>query len=429
MTPAALALLIFVLTYLLILSEMVDLTVAALIGALLMVFYNVLKPEHIIQSIDFGTLATALGMMIIVNIAKDSGFFDYFSIKTLKLVKGDASKLLVVLPSLCILLSLFFNNITAMLIVGSLTITLCRSLKMDFRPLLIAESLAANIGALLTPISSLENMMISSVANLNFLDFVFNVFPIGLVYYITSLLFFRIFLEPQVRHVKIDLEHLKGLDAEKAIKDRTLFRKSSIVLALILVAFVFQNFFKTGSSAIAIVGAIFMLVLSGADPEKTLREVQWSTLFYFAAIFVVVGGVNEVGLLETFAGFISKLANNEMYSVLLMLFISATSSSVIDNIPITAALIPVIKKTSEILSVDKTPFWYALIAGGVLGGNFTPFGSPSSIVVLKMAEKEKKPISLFEFIKYGVILTSVHLALSFIYFILRMKFLPFVNFA
>ncbi|MBN1502745.1 hypothetical protein JW930_04315 [Candidatus Woesearchaeota archaeon] len=418
MTPEIIALLIFTLTYLLFISELVHKTVAALIGAMLMVAYGILSYNEIGSTIDYKTLTVAIGMMITINVVKKSGLFEYLSIKAVKITKGNPTKLMVVIVLLSTLISTFFSNITSTLILGTLVISLCHMLDLDFVPYLVIIAISVNIAGLLTPISSLPNIMVSAAAGLSFGDFGLNLLLLGILLLASTIIFFMFFFRKTLtkRISREEIDRLKQLDENKEIKNKKLFTRSCIILGLIVFFFLIQDVTHIGNEAIAIAGAIIMLLLSSADPEEMLSQVQWSTIAFFIGLFIVIGGIEKVGLLDKISYLLAEHISSLLSAMFLILSGSAISSSIVDNIPVTAVLLPILKNLNSILNISGNFLFYPLIAGVAIGGNITPIASPANVIAVGLAEKNKKRISFGYFMKAGLFLSLLHMIISTLYF-------------
>lgn len=418
MGPEKIALAIFVLTYLFFMSGMMHKTVAALIGALLMVVYGILEYPQIGHFIDYKTLTVAVGMMITINVVNKSGLFEYISIKAAKLTKGNPVKLMVAIVLLSVVVSTFFSNITSTIVLGTLIVSLCTLLDLDFIPYLLIIGFSVDIGGILTPVSSLPNIMVSTAAGLSFVDFGKNTFLLGVLLILSSILYFRVVFSKDLhkRTTKQERKDFLLLDEKHAIKDRKLFRNSIIILGLIVFFFLIQDITHIGNEAVAMAGAILMLLLSGADPEEMLSEVQWSTIAFFVGLFIVIGGVGHVGLLEKVSQFIAHHLSSQASAVFGILVVSTVASSLIDNIPFTALFIPIVKNLSTLLSITSSTLFYPLLVGAALGGNITPFGSPADVIAMGIAEKNNRKITFGQYVKIGGMLTLIHLLISAVYF-------------
>ncbi|MBD3204678.1 hypothetical protein GF327_10385 [Candidatus Woesearchaeota archaeon] len=419
MTPETTALIIFALTYLLFISEMVNKTVAALLGAMLMVVYGIIDYDIVGTVIDYKTLTVAVGMMIIVNVVKKSGLFEYIAIKAAKMTKGDPFRLMIIIVILSVFISTFFSNITATIVLGTLIVSLCRRLDLEFVPYLFVISLSVNVGGILTPVSSLPNIMISTAAGFSFTDFFRNILVLGILLIFSTIVYFKFIFRKQFNKEITEEEKAKLLnfDETREIKDKKLFTRSIIILILILVFFLIQDFTGIGNEAIAITGAIVMLLLSSADPEEIFSQVQWSTIAFFVGLFIVIGGVEHVGLLETAAHIITRFISGKNSAIFTILGTSTIASSIVDNIPVTAILIPILKNMQGLMDLSNSLF-FPLVVGAGLGGNLTPIGSPSNVIAMGIAKKNNRKIKFMDFVKVGFGLTIIQLVISGVYFYL-----------
>jgi Na+/H+ antiporter NhaD/arsenite permease-like protein len=421
MSTESVALAIFALTYLLIVSEMVNKTVAALIGALLMIVYNIIDYNAIGSIIDFKTLTVVLGIFIIINVVDKSGLFEYIAVKVLKLTKGDPFKLMYAVTLLGFSITIFFSEIPTALILGTLIIKICKRLNITPIPYLIIIALVVDLGGLLTPISSIQNIMIASAVGINFIEFTSFMLPLWLALLFGSLIFFRLFFRKELtsKITKEELDKLLNLDENQEVKSWKLFKRSLVILVLIMIFFFIQDITGIGNEAVAMTGAILMLMLSSANPDEIFSKVEWSVLAFFIGIFIVIAGIEKAGLLEKFTQIISVYMHGPMSAIIVLIVITALLSSVMDNIPLIALLIPIAKSLTALFGIQNNILFYAIAVAVSVGGNITPIGSPSNMLILGMAEKEKKPISIGQFIKIGGFYTAVTMVISIIYFFIR----------
>ncbi|MEM3374785.1 MAG: SLC13 family permease [Candidatus Woesearchaeota archaeon] len=422
MNLETIALAIFVLTYLLIISEMIHETVAALIGALLMVIYRVVDYNTIGSLIDFKTLTVILGIFIIVNIVDKSGLFEFLALKLLKLTKGNPYKLLYGIAFLGFFISFIITEIPTTIILGTLIIKISKKLKISPIPYLIIIAMVVDIGGLLTPVSSIQNIMITTAVNIKFSEFTFFMLPLWLLIMISSMIFFRIYFRKDLSGEKItkeELQELLNLDEKEEIKDWKLFKRSAFLLTLIIIFFFLQDITGIGIDAVAITGAILMLLLSSANPDEILTKVEWSILAFFIGIFIVISGIEKVGLLAKFTAFISSYMHNTLSAILILMIITAFVSSIMNNIPLVALLIPIAKGITSTLGIQNNILFFGIATATCLGGNITPIGSPSNVLIIGMAQKEKHPISFNDFIKIGFRYTFLTLGIAFLYFAIR----------
>lgn len=421
MANESIAIAIFALTYLLIMSEMVHKTVAALLGALLTIVYGVVEYGSIGSLIDYKTLTVVLGIMITINVIELSGFFEYISIRALKLTKGNPARLLLAVLLLGAFMTVFFTEIPTAIILGTLIIKVCKRLNISPIPYLIGTGMIANIGGMLTPISSLHNIMISSSVGIMFTQFTFFMLPLWIVLVLSSLLFFSIFFRNELKHriTADELDKLLKLDENQEIKNPKLFKRSIIILCLIILFFFIQDFTGIGNEAVAMTGAIIMLLLSSAHPDEIFAKIEWSLLAFFMGLFIVVGGIEHAGILEKFALYISNYMHGMTSASLITITVSSIASGIVDNIPITAVLLPIAKTLTQLFNIPNFILFFAISAGTSIGGNLTPIGSPSNVIILGLAEKEKKTIDFGYFIKIGMMYTAINLTIVLAYFLLR----------
>ena len=339
MEPTTIALLIFLLTFLLIITELVHKTLATLLGAFLMIIYGFVSYSEILSLIDFHALLVIIGMMIVVEVVKDSGIFQFFGIKTIKLTKGDGKKLFVALLILSTFLSAFLSNIASILIIAGLTFTLCRSLEINPIPFIMCESIMTNIGGLMFLISAVPNILIAGAANLTFTDFLIHTFPLALVLMFLTIGFFMFYYRKCLSNIKrIDIS---TLDEWSVVPNKPFFWKSLIILVGTIFFFVASDKVGVSLDFVAISSAIIILLLSGADPDETLKNISWGTVFFFIGLFIVVGGLENSGLLKIIAHrMIAIIGDRKIIAIPLMVWIPGLASGIVDNIPITVTLIP-----------------------------------------------------------------------------------------
>ncbi|MEM2131173.1 MAG: SLC13 family permease [Candidatus Woesearchaeota archaeon] len=413
---------IFALTYLLIISEMIHETIAALIGALLMIFYGVVDQSSIGSLIDFKTLAIVLGIFIIVNVVDKSGLFEFIALKVLKFTNGNPFKLLYATAFLGFFISFIFTEIPTCIILGTIILKITKKLKISPIPYLIVISLVVDIGGLLTPISSIQNIMISTAANIRFSEFTLFMFPLWILIFIFSLFFFRFYFFKDLIDYKITKEELNSLisiDEKQEIKDWKLFKRSAFLLTIIVIFLFLQDITGIGIETVALTGAILMLLLSSANPDEIFSKVEWSILAFFIGIFIVIGGVEKSGILEKFTLFISNYMNSKLSAISILMLITSFVSSIMNNIPLVALLIPIAKNLTSLLNIQSNILFFGISVATSIGGNITPIGSPSNVIIIGMAQKEKHPISFNHFIKIGFLYTLMTMVISFLYFFLR----------
>jgi Na+/H+ antiporter NhaD/arsenite permease-like protein len=408
---------VFVCTYALIFTEKINKTLAALLGAVVVASLGevagIFSYETLAGFLDFETITILIGMFIITGAAESVGMFQFLAIKIMKASKGEPSRLLLYLSLLTVLLSSIISNIVAIMIVGSLTMRIASDLDLDPKPYIIIESLLANLGGLMFLISSVPNLMVGVVAEISFLDFLAVSVPLSLVLLgVTLFVFKRVFGMGETGMARASLEYL---DEWSVIKDKRKFYRSVALMITVLIFFAIGDLLRVGLPVIAITGSAFMLLVTGADMEDILRKVGWSTIFFIMGLFVLVGSLNEVGVLSMLADlFTSGTGGNVPFSILSMLWMAGLSSAFVVDIPATAVLIPVVQNASDLLGPGSSLLWWALIFGIGLGANFFPFSSSSTIIALKILQKKKR-VSIKEYAKIGVTICTIQLVVATIY--------------
>ena len=412
MEPMVVATLIFSLTFLLIFIEIIHKTLAVLLGVFLMFIFGVISVTDIGSFINFDVLGLVFGLMIIVEVIKESGIFQFLGIKVVKVAKGNTKILFILLMVLTTIISTFLNSLTSIIIMGALTFTLCRHMKLNPIPFIIGESIFVDIGDTVLLISSIPNMLVAGVANFTFMDFVYVTTPFSIILLLVSIPVLLFFYKGEFKKEKsLDIN---GLDEWSVVPSKSFFWKSSVILIFTIIFFMISDYIGITRSFVAISSAIIILLLSGADIDNTLKSVDWGTLFFFGGLFIIVGGVEKVGLLNLIANkLIAIVGTNKMISIPLLTWVSTAASGIIDNVPVTVTLVPIAKTMVATLGMNM--LWWCLILGANLGGNITPISSPSNVIAMSIAKSEGHPLPFGEFMKIGIIITIVHISLATIY--------------
>ncbi len=413
-----LAILIFTVTYVIIMSEKINRTSIALFGAVLLLIFNVIDQETAVHHIDFNTIGLLIGMMIIVNIMKKSGIFGYVAIKAAKLAKGDPWKIIVLFSIITAVSSALLDNVTTILLIVPITLVITDTLEMNPIPFLIPMIFAANIGGTATLIGDPPNIMIGSATGLGFVDFIKNLGPVVAVIMFVTILLMRLF-SGKIFAVGADKKaRVMALDEKLAIKDSVLMKKSIVVLAITIVGFALHQSFGYESATVALLGASLLLLISKKDPEEILLEVEWPTIFFFTALFVLVGGLQEVGVIDFLAGKLLDVTNgNLLATTMFILWGSAIASAFLDNIPFVATMIPLIKSISEMSAMNVTPLWWALALGACLGGNGTLIGASANVIVSGMLKKHGHELTFMRYMKTGFPVMIVSIIISSVYLV------------
>ena len=409
---------IFAVTLGLIISETLHRTVAAMLGASALLLLHIFSPSQALSYVDFNTLGVLMGMMIIVSIVKKTGVFEYLAIVAAKKAKGDPWRIIVFLCVVTAVISAFLDNVTTVLLIVPMTFVITQKLKVDPIPFLIPEILASNIGGTATIIGDPPNIMIGSRAGLSFMDFIRNLGPIIVV--IFAALFFVLWLiyRKRLRVDDASKQKIFELDETKCIKDRPLLYKCGGVLLLVVLGFILHDKLNLENGLIAIAGSVLLVLISRSDIEDALLSIEWPTIFFFASLFVLVGALEEVGLIGSLAGLITGLVkNNLLLAGIVLIWFSALVSAFLDNIPFVATLIPLILGLGA-QGIDIGPLWWAVSLGACLGGNGTLIGASANVVVAGLAHKQGYNLTFKSYLKIGFPLMLLSVALSTVYLVL-----------
>lgn len=412
------ALAIFLLTYAVIVSEKVHRTIAALIGAGLLMLSGVLTVEDAIEYIDWNTLGLLIGMMIIVGITRNTGVFEYMAVKAAKMVKGNPVKIMMALALVTAVASALLDNVTTVLLIVPVTFAIARQLKVNPIPILVTEIISSNIGGTATLIGDPPNIMIGSATGLGFMDFVFNLTPIVVVTQVITITLLILIYRRQLVTTPELQEGIMKMDEKEELKDISLLKRCLVVLGLTIFGFVIHQYIHLESSVIALSGASLLLLLSSRhDPEQALHAVEWPVIFFFAGLFLIVGGIEKVGIIEAIARFTIDVTNGMMVPAgMLILWVSAIASAFVDNIPFVATMIPLIKDMGQLgMSGDLNFLWWSLSLGACLGGNGTIIGASANVVVVGMAEKRGSTITFISFMKVAFPAMLISIVLSMFY--------------
>lgn len=411
--------LIFLVVIIAIMTEKVHRTAAALTGAVLLLITHILDVETAVGYIDFNTIGVLIGMMIFVAIVKNSGIFEYIAIKTAKLAHGEPWKIMMAFMIITAVLSAFLDNVTTVLLVGPMTITIARMLKVNPVPFLMTQILASNIGGTATLIGDPPNIMIGSSAGLTFVDFLQNTGVVVVVIMVIMVILMRFVYGTKLSADAEAIKSVMELDENKAIEDRALLHKSIVVMLFVVAGFVFHSRFGLESATVALTGAVIMLMIGKQNVEYIISEVEWTTILFFVALFIVVGGLVETGVIAQLAKFvIGATKGHEILTMMILLWASALLSSVLDNIPFVATLIPLVLSLGE-SGIDITPLWWAISLGACLGGNGTLIGASANVVLSGISNKHGYPITFKSYTKLGFPVMIMSTAVAMIYLLLR----------
>ncbi len=407
---------IFILTYIIIVSEKVHRTTITFVGAILLIVLDILNFDKAIGYIDFHTIGLLIGMMIIVSIMKTTGAFQYMAIKAAKKAKGKPIPLLITLAIVTAIFSALLDNVTTVLLIVPVTIVLTEALEINPIPFLITQILASNIGGTATLIGDPPNIMIGSQTGLGFLDFIVNLLPVVMIIFTVTLLILKRIYKEQLVVDEKNMKKIMGFNENLAITDKAMLFKSLTVIILTIVGFTIHQFIGMENSTVALTGAAILLLISKVDPEHVLKEVEWTTIFFFAFLFILVGGLEHTGLLDIVANKIVSLTHGNLFlTTMLILWFSAIMSAFLDNIPYVATMIPILQSIGAQSSFDIEPLWWALSLGACLGGNGTLIGASANVIVAGILEKNNYKLSFVQYFKIAFPIMILSIAISTIY--------------
>jgi len=420
MDPAiALTAIIFVVTYALIATDRIDKTIAALLGGTAVVVVGIIDQEEAFGAIDLNVIFLLAGMMVLAAILRRTGFFQWLAIRSVKIAGGDPFRLLIVLSLVCAVLSAFLDNVTTVVLIAPVTLYIATVLRVSPVPFLISEILASNIGGTATLIGDPPNILIGSAADLGFGEFLANMAPIAVVILLVYLVMTR-FMFGRDLMVHADVrDAVLGLDEREVLTDPVLLRTSLIVVTGTIAGFLLATPLGLEAGTIALLGAAILLLLSRLEGDEGLREIEWPTLFFFVGLFMLVEAVVHVGIVDSVADALIEVTGADpTVTTLGLLWVSGIASVIIDNIPYTATMIPVVQQLGA-AGLPLEPLWWSLALGACLGGNATIVGASANVVVANMAGRAGHGITFASFLRYGLPVALMSLALSTVYLYAR----------
>ena len=428
---------IFGITYLAIAVSRIPSAILAILGATAMVtalaIVSDLTPHEALQYVDLEVIFLLAGMMVLVDVMSRTGAFEWAARKGALLVKGNGFYLIILLSLLTAVGSALLDNVTTVVIMVPITLSLCKSLDLNPIPFLLAEVYASNIGGAATIVGDPPNIIIASQANISFSEFFVNMVPVSALSLCALFILLYFWFKDSVKVNPLKRKQLLSERPTNLIKDSNLLKKSLFVFILTIIGFFFADQIGISPAIVAIGGAALVLLFSGLNPGAVLKNVEWTTLCFFAGLFMLVGGLENVGIIDHISEWIVSLSSSsdgiitresERNLSIIMVWLSGGLSAFIDNIPFATTMAPVVSdllSTNEAMnSGDSTnPLWWALTLGADLGGNFTIVGASANVVVFTMARASGYPISFFHFFKYGALISIISLAISSGYILLR----------
>lgn len=404
------------LAYIFIALEKIPKMTIALIGASLTLILGLVPSMEAFKYVDFNVLFLLVGMMLVVHISAKSGMYDWLAIEMLKLTKGKPILVLVALSVFTAVISAFLDNVTTVILVMPLTFVIAKQFEISPVPFLISEVLASNIGGTATLIGDPPNIIIASKAGLSFMDFIYNLTAPVAIILLCAVAILAFWFRKEIQAKPENTKKILEIDNSKTITDTRLMIRSLIVLALVITGFVLHD--KTGLAAYvsAMAGASFLLLFE--KPKDVLVHVEWNTIFFFAGLFMIIGGIEATGGIHLLAQkIIEATGGDTKLASMLILWGSGIISGIVDNIPYTATMAPLIANLQS--AMDVTPLWWSLSLGACLGGNFTIVGAAANVIVSEKAAAEGHPITFLGFMKYGVVVTLIALAIATAYVLIQ----------
>lgn len=422
-----LALGILITCYAVLFTEKLNRAVTVLLGSSVLIISGILTQEAALEGIDFNTISLLIGMMIIVGISEKSGMFQYLSILSAKLVKASPRGILIMLILITAFLSALLDNVTTVLLIVPVTFQITRNLKISPYPFLLAEIFASNIGGTATLIGDPPNILIGSALSLSFMDFVKTLTPVVFVCLALLIAVFDFFFGRKLQTTEDDKSAILEIDETDMITDSSLMKKSLSILILVISGFILAEYLHIHNGTIALFGSALMLWLYTFDNEHMVRDqkvedafslVDWTTIFFFCGLFIIVYGLEITGILEIFGNKLIELTQNNLQKVTFsVLWLSAFLSTFIDNIPFVATMIPTLKSMEASFGGREMmmPVWWALSLGSCFGGNGSLIAASANVIVAGIASKENNPISFAKFLLWGLPVMFVSVLIANIY--------------
>jgi Na+/H+ antiporter NhaD/arsenite permease-like protein len=413
---------IFGVTYGMIIAEKIHRTIVAMLGGILMILFGIVDQQSAMHHIDFNTLGLLIGMMIIVSITAETGLFNYIALLSAKKAKGDPVRIMVSLVIITAVGSAFLDNVTTVLLMVPVTFSITRQLRVNPLPYLITQIFASNIGGTATLIGDPPNIMIgSAVKELSFMSFINNLAPVVVIIMAVTVPIFIFLFRKQIQTTPELKLSIMQIDEKEVITDRKLLIKSVSVMGLTIIGFFLHQLLHLESATVALAGAFLLLLLTGEHAmEKAFTKVEWTTIFFFVGLFVLVSGLIETGVISKLAAQAVELTGGDpVATAMLILWLSAIASAFLDNIPFVATMIPMIQEMGNMGVDNLEPLWWSLALGACLGGNGSLIGASANLIVAGLSGKEGHPIKFVTFMKYGFPIMLITVVIANIYLYLR----------
>lgn len=420
---------LLILAYIFIALEKIPkVTIALLGGALTIVLGLVsqtkalgdgINPHYFINFIDFNVIFLLVSMMVIVSITTRSGVFNWIANELLKFTKGHPVKVLCALGLFTAVTSAFLDNVTTVILIMPITFAIAKKLDIDPIPFLLTEIFSSNIGGTATLIGDPPNIIIGSAGGLSFIDFIKELTPVILVIMCVVLTILAFIFRKKLHASQDKMDEVAKIDNSHTITDKALMIRSTLILAFVILGFMLHDVTHIETCVVAMLGASILLIFE--KPNEILQDVEWNTIFFFIGLFIIIGGLEASGGIKLMAEWILKVTQGSQAATsMIILWASGVISGIIDNIPYTATMAPMLVEIEKTMGATYAyPLWWALSLGACLGGNMTIIGAAANVIVSENAAKSGHPISFMRFLKYGVGVVAISLLISTAYIYLR----------
>lgn len=415
--------------YIMIIVEKIPKTTTALLGAVATIILGLLSqerglhgefnPNYFANYIDFNVIFLLISMIIIVNVTAKCGIFNWLANELLKFTKGNPKLVLLTLGVFTAIASAFLDNVTTVIIIMPVTFIIAKELELNPIPLLITEILTSNIGGTATLIGDPPNIIIGSAAGLSFSDFLFELAGIIALILFVSIGILMLMFKNQLKLNPEKADYIKNMDNSKTITNKKIMIRSTTILGFVILGFILHDWLHLEACVVAMAGASVMLLFE--KPKYVFREIEWNTIFFFIGLFIIIGGLEASGGISIMARRLLDLTQGSQHATaMIILWASGIISGVVDNIPYTVTMVPMLSQIQNVMGAEYThPLWWCLSLGACLGGNFTIIGAAANVIVSETANSSGHNISFLKFMKYGVVISLVSLILSSFYIYLR----------
>jgi Na+/H+ antiporter NhaD/arsenite permease-like protein len=428
-----LPIIIFCITYLFIVTEKVDKTIAALLGAAAVIMLHVIPSEEALIKVDLNVIFLLIGMMIIVTVLSETGVFEWVAIKTAQIARGNGLIITLLFVTTTAVFSAFLDNVTTVILIAPITILIAQILEIPVVPLLILESIFSNIGGTATLVGDPPNILIGSQTNLSFNDFIINLGPVIAVVLLAGVALVALVYRSKLKTTPTARERITTARPERAILEPVKLKRSMIIFGLILLGFFLGRLMDWEPGIVALAGGLVMILVTRSDLHQVMRKVEWGTILFFAGLFMLVGALEFNGIFERLGSLVLTLCSGHLLlTAITILWFSAITSAIVDNIPLVMAMIPLVKSIipafatqmglsdpAMIHSQIESPLFWALALGACLGGNGTLVGASANVVVAQIARRNAYSLTFWNFTRQGLPYMFMSLIISTVYIYLR----------